>query len=362
MTNKDLAIIESVKGTSLEVYQDRDEVRELAHRLLSLHPEAKTVGSAGMTAVAQLALMVGASPLPGTNEIHVWYNKKRDIVQFALGINFYRRKSEERGSVLWQTQPRQMREDEREQYGVAPGMIAAICTAVRAPDMMKYMKMGLKANQIFDMAGRTGMAIANPATDGKVGRTAVWTCLKRAEIDLYRALFPAMMQEVADKTQEVETVAITPEPLDLSENDFDDLFGYGDSPTADLSGPNWGESEIITEDGEIIEVDESDYDWQKQAQAAASRDALYQALYELHKPSGVFEDSNEVKRGVEFMCGKWDESANGRITEAIKRYVDAVADGATKKDTAKSVKEWYAPDSEQPALFDDEAPQDGAFE
>ena len=84
MTNEsEIAIVEHVSGTALENFRDRDEVRELAQRLLSLHPQAKEIGISGMTAVAQLALLVGASPLPGTNEIHVW--KSGDKIQFQLG-------------------------------------------------------------------------------------------------------------------------------------------------------------------------------------------------------------------------------------------------------------------------------------
>lgn len=227
-----LAVIEHVSGTALEMYQDRNEVRELTDRLLSLHPAAGEVGKPGMIAVAQLALLVGASPLPGTNEIHVW--KSGNKIQFQLGINFYRRKADERGGVLWEIQPRQMRDDERAEYGVPQGQIAAICKAAKRADMEKYIGLGFKANQIWDMVGRAGIGTAGQG-EGKAGRTAVWTALKRCEVDLYRALFPALMQQIENAqrgTGDNITISAGPEWKEFSPEEVDDMFSYSASPTA----------------------------------------------------------------------------------------------------------------------------------
>lgn len=219
MSNKALATIENVNGTALEPYRDRDEVRELTTRLLSLHPAASEVGEKGMTAVAQLALMIGASPLPGVNEIHVWTKevKGQKVVQFQLGINYFRRKALEYGGAIWQTQVRQMDDRERDVYGIHQGQLAAICRAVRVTDMEKWMDKGLTVNQIFDMLGATGTATAG-TNEGKHGRPAVWTAFKRAEVDLYRQLFPTMMQQVSQAQIEADVVIETdPGP------DWDDL-------------------------------------------------------------------------------------------------------------------------------------------
>jgi hypothetical protein len=206
---KDLAVIDKVNGTALEVYHDRDEVRELAQRLLSLHPAASEVGQEGMFAIAQLALMINASPLPGVNEIHVW--KSGQKVQFQLGINYFRRMADEGGGVLWQTKPRQMTDRERKEYGVINTQLAAICSAIRVDDMEYWLKKGFTANQVFDMKAAVGIATAGQ-NEGKHGRPPVWTALKRAEVDLYKQLFPTMMQNVAKAQSQTPEIVVETDP------------------------------------------------------------------------------------------------------------------------------------------------------
>lgn len=244
--SKNLAIVEHVDGTALQPYRDRDEVRELAERLLSLHPASSDVGQAGMFAVAQLALMIGASPLPGVNEIHVWTNVNRQTgektVQFQLGVNYYRRKAEEAGGLLFKIQPRQMRENERKEYGVSQGQLAAICQGVRVRDMEKYIALGFKPNDIWEMAGAVGIGVAG-VNEAKHGRPPIWTAFKRAEVDLYRRLFPTMLHQVAqaqvqtdvrviddpgsdwDEIGEFEEIGEEDEDERMTANQLNDWFG-----------------------------------------------------------------------------------------------------------------------------------------
>ena len=102
-----------VRGTQIEQYGQRAEVQEIVDRLLALHPASDEVGPAGMKSVAQLAVLSGASPLPGTNEIHVWKNKRTGKIQTTLGINYFRRRARELGGVFWSSRPRQMNPKER---------------------------------------------------------------------------------------------------------------------------------------------------------------------------------------------------------------------------------------------------------
>jgi hypothetical protein len=233
MTNTEII---QTDGTSLDVYRGRDEVRELADRLLSLHPQASEVGAHGMRAVAQLAILIDASPLPGTNEIHVWKDKEGKI-KFQLGINYYRRKAIERGGLLWSIPPREMRDDERKQYGISDGQLAAICHGVRARDMEKYIGMGFTPNQIWDMVGATGMAIAGTGyKEQKNGRPAIWTAFKRAEVDIYRCLFPTMMQEIAEAQAGDIQIIDEPAPDELDEPD-DEIEYTVDEINDRLFGP-----------------------------------------------------------------------------------------------------------------------------
>ncbi len=239
MGNQDLTVVENVDGTALQPYRNRNEVRELAERLLSLHPAAADVGQAGMFAVAQLALMIGASPLPGTNEIHVWAKEKggQKVIQFQLGINYYRRKAQEQGGVLWAVQPRQMNDPERKDYGIPAGQLAAICRGIRASEMEKWLRFDIPANQIWDMASAAGVGVSG-INEAKHGRPAIWTALKRAEVDVYRALFPTMMYQVAEAQVKTDIEVVdNPDP-----------------------GPSWDElaefeqeAAVDQETGEIIE-------------------------------------------------------------------------------------------------------------
>jgi hypothetical protein len=177
-------------GPALAHYQGREEVRELGDRLMRMHPAAGEVGPDAMRAAAQLALLLGANPLPGVNEIHIWRdNKGRNCM--SLGINFWRRKAEEWGGVLYEVRPRLMRPEEAADYGVPSGTTAAICKGVRANDMIKYRGLGFTANEVWDMCGRTGVGTTTANEYAKMGRPPSWTALKRAETDMLRQLFPA---------------------------------------------------------------------------------------------------------------------------------------------------------------------------
>ena len=183
-------IVSSSNGAALAQYQDREDVRELGNRLLKMHPAAAEVGESAMLAAAQLALLLGANPLPGVNEMHIWKDGKgRNCM--SLGINFWRRKSEEWGGILYEVRPRLMRPEEAADYGVPSGTTAAICKGVRANDMIKYRGLGFTANEVWDMCGRTGVGTTTANEYAKMGRPPSWTALKRAETDMLRQLFPA---------------------------------------------------------------------------------------------------------------------------------------------------------------------------
>lgn len=135
----------------------------------------------------------------------------------------------------------------------------------------------------------------------------------------------------------------------MKSEEIDDMFIYGESPTKQLAprvepvdnGPDWeafGDDDIVESDYEENEP-EADFSWQQQAVTAVSLDALAMALYKIHELSGVFEDANEVLRGVKHICG--DKPDNGHAIDAINKYVQAVADSVSKKDAAAAAKSYY---------------------
>jgi hypothetical protein len=194
MTDEKAAVVVQedfdVNGTQIAHYGQRAELREIQQRLLRCHHQAREVGAEGMLAVAQTAIAMGASPLPWVNEIHVWLDNKGKIV-VQLGINFYRRRRNELGGLLWRVKPRLMRPDENEAYMVEPPMIGAFCEAVRRDDMTMLLQAGMEPQAIFDAAGEIGLGTGNPKSEYPMkGRPPVTRIFKRAEVDLYRKLFP----------------------------------------------------------------------------------------------------------------------------------------------------------------------------
>ena len=182
-----------LSGTALERYGSRSVARELMRRLMMLHPEAKQVGEAGMLAAAQLAIVVGANPMPSTNEIHVWTQGGK--VQIDLGINFFRRRANELGGIYWVEDPRMMTEQECEEYDINyKVVIGAIAKGARMDKVRELMAMGLPWEAAIKGVTRVGIGIVERNSRAKQGRPLSWTALKAAEKDLCRALFPNFEQ------------------------------------------------------------------------------------------------------------------------------------------------------------------------
>ena len=182
-----------VDGTAIEMYGGRAMIRELTTRLMGLHPAAREVGESGMRAVAQLAVLVGANPLPSTNEIHVWTEHNRITVD--LGINYFRRRANELGGIYWVEQPRVMSDREYQEYGIDPQLeIGSICKGARIEKIRQLLDLGLPFEAAVNGNARTGVGLVNRNATAKNGRPLSWTAFKAAEKDLCRALFPNLEQ------------------------------------------------------------------------------------------------------------------------------------------------------------------------
>ena len=184
-----------LRGTALEHYGQRAVARELMRRLMMLHPAAKEVGESGMLAAAQLAIVVGANPMPSTNEIHIWQDRGSTTID--LGINFFRRRANELGGIYWVDDPRVMTDAEREQYGVADQDIGAIAKGCRMEKIREVMNMGMPWDAAIKGLTRVGVGTVNNNSRPKQGRPVSWTAIKGAEKDLCRALFPNFEQPPA---------------------------------------------------------------------------------------------------------------------------------------------------------------------
>lgn len=250
-----LAIREDYGTGGIRVYESRDDVRELGDRLMAMHPQAEAIGPRGMRAAAQLAILLGANPLPGVNEIHVWIDKDgRTCVN--LGINYWRRKAAEWGGILYQREPSAMKGEDYAAYGIPTETVAAIAKGCRADDMLRFKAAGFKTNEIWDMCGRTGIGTMTPNEYAKKGRPSIWTALKRAETDLLRQLFPAEFSAASSRFTEIDApvlidTGVAERAEDFAEAEFEDgddvLAISNQRPASFLSGPSYADGEIVDE-------------------------------------------------------------------------------------------------------------------
>lgn len=193
-----------VENTALAAYGEREVVRELVSRLLKFHPAAKEVGMPGMIMAAQLAILMGASPIPGTNEIHIWRDNRGNII-VAPGINYWERRARQQGGVFWDIEPRPMTEDEKRMYRITPNDLAAICRGVRLADLTDWIGKGLPPEAALRGFGRIGLGVCSTRTyswkdeqdfsERKQGRPLIWTAIKRARTDCLKNLFPVIPGE-----------------------------------------------------------------------------------------------------------------------------------------------------------------------
>lgn len=170
--------------------------------------------------------------------------------------------------------------------------------------------------------------------------------------------FSLAAHQAMNKRTDMTLAAVANIPLlqsgRMKPEEIDDMFSYSESPTKQLAprveaettgGPDWeafGDDDIVESDFEENEQEQQEdvFDWAQQALAAVSLDALAMALFEVHKQSGVFKDANEAQRGIKHICG--DNPENNHAMNAVYKYVQAVADGVSKKEAAAAAKEHYA--------------------
>lgn len=277
----------TVRGTSIEMFGETDEIMALTDRLMSLHTAATEVGKAGMRAVAQLAVLTGANPLPASGEIWVWQGKGGKT-EVDLGIAYYRRIANTKDRINWIVEPRPMTESEREKYGIPDGYLASIAVGYPGSRLVELVEMGMPWELAEKRAARTAYAVVRPeemyATrdyknkNGFVyrkkgtlmpapeGRTWQWTADKRAEKDFYKlvAMVDTTLAERIEKVNRMVNERIggddTPK-MEFDESQFqEDMFG--DAPATAPASPDPAPAvqpeEDDVEDGEFTETESED--------------------------------------------------------------------------------------------------------
>ena len=238
----DIAVLENSETGVITIDTDayagqpinRDLVVEFADTLMGVHPNAQEIGIRGMRTVAHLALITGAHPLPGTNGIHAWRDKKGYLcIQF--GIGFWRQQGTLAGGILWISRPRPMADEERAEYIIAEAQHASIFIGALNRDVFALLHEAAQVDVVLKVpdakleVARVGTGIVNPGEYDKNGRSPQWTANLRAERDLLRQLvpgpwsassFPAANSELCTPHSALELTVHDPHPdrLPLHEN------------------------------------------------------------------------------------------------------------------------------------------------
>ena len=306
--NKEITISESLELT----YGTRDDIKEVTDRLMAMHPEAKKIGVEGMRNVAQLAIMMGANPLPTSGEIYCWVNNGR--TQIDLGIAYYRRKASEKDAVIWVEgyEPRPMTTQERHTYGVSEDDLASICRGYLLSEYEKLLSLGVPWQQAGKQLARTSTAIVEykdmyytkdtkwakkgDSISPPHGRTWQWVSDKRAEKGFYRmkalvdtTLTDAIEANARQVIRSVERERWVNNPM--SDEAIEAITEKSDN---ELNNMLFGDSVI---EGEVVE-ELTDEEKQKYVDAAfASRS--FTDLRDNLVRAGLFESNYEAKGSIE---------------------------------------------------------------
>lgn len=308
MSKNELQVIESVNGTQLAPYADRDVVRELMERVMSFHPviakiKRQNPAAANETGlrVAQLAILLGASPLPGLNEIHVYDDGRAEV-----GINYWERRGEQKGGVIWDFESRPMTRQEQEMYGVEDGFFGAICRGVPLAKVRELRDMGLGINDIVRGQSLTGIGVVAKGERAKNGRPPIWTAIKRAKTDFYKSAFPYIPGETAvNPGAGMRRTESGFEP-DFSSRHWNEMGGreyviYDDADDLTLdefSGLAYGDDgvnqDVVQTDDFNQDVDDGDY-VEVEAQQVSSLDILERLQTAVHPNKNMAATEKQLK-------------------------------------------------------------------
>lgn len=332
-----------LKTTSaIAAYGDREDVREITDRLMHLHPAAKEVGAPAMRAVAQLALMRGANPLPTAGEIYVWQDRGKTVMD--IGIAYYRRIASKKDRVLWEIEPRLMTDEERDRYHIAEGDIGAICKGALLSQAKELMDLGVSLREAREASARTSTAIveysdqfytkdskygkkAGDPRQAPHGRTWEWVAEKRAEKAFYK-----MMSLVDDTlTERIDAVNEVREQVGQAYHLYEERQNYTlDDGNRDFfgiepAGPEWDgleEHDMVIIDAE---PDEEEVPWEDEEEPAGVEDRPevpdFTTWAEFSK---AFADGHPYYRNQHHVFGNVKKIFGGKVVPFADADIDDV--------------------------------------
>lgn len=205
---------EAQNNSAMTIYGETEEVKDLTKRLEFMLPNAQEIGSKGVAMLAQIAVAHGLDPLPGSDHVYAWIDKKGKLL-VAIGYKGLLHLA--RQQVQFTHQSRPMTPDERKENGVLDGQIAYITELYEIAKAAQCQQAGAPYYPIVGTAiwseeiehrkkdGGTWTEYNTPPT----GKTGAWVCRKNSLKDALRqiartgvrmgaALDAAFQQQVAE--------------------------------------------------------------------------------------------------------------------------------------------------------------------
>lgn len=343
-----MTTLQTVKNTALENYADRSVVNELVQRVMRFHPAIARGDFENPEQmayqVAQLAILMGASPLPGLNEIHV--DKKLGVV---IGINYWERRGDQKGGVYWDIEARPMIEQEREMYDINPNQLAAICRGVPMNSIREMRALGFNMTQAIKAGAVTGIGVALKNEYAKNGRPLIWTAIKRAKADFYKSAFPyipgerlsagAGMQQTEQgytpnfsdpmweqelgwqARDEYERTEMTSDEMDSLNEEF-----FGNKPVKSAGEqPIEGEFEDVVQP-EKVGNEPPSMDWINEAHKAKDVGEWAYRAFQTNDGQEIFKNAVDVKAWYGFVLGDYNPKRNVEAMAAFLNYCKSIAD------------------------------------
>lgn len=225
---------EAQNNSAMTIYGETEEVKDLTKRLEFMLPNAQEIGSKGVAMLAQIAVAHGLDPLPGSDHVYAWIDKKGKLL-VAIGYKGLLHLA--RQQVQFTHQSRPMTPDERKENGVLDGQIAYITELYEIAKAAQCQQAGVPYYPIVGTAiwseeiehrkkdGGTWTEYNTPPT----GKTGAWVCRKNSLKDALRqiartgvrmgaALDAAFQQTAADWAVPIAAKATGPDVQALIES------------------------------------------------------------------------------------------------------------------------------------------------
>lgn len=184
MSTVDTQKSERTAEHALALYGDSKDVKGLATRLQVMLPNAEEIGTLGVTLMAQIAIMHGLDPLPGSDHIYAWkqFDKKTGTKVLKTVIGYKGLLALARREVRFTYESRPMTDEEREEHCVAHDGYGYVTVLYELDKAWECKQLGIPYPPVI------GTATWKPGDEVPKSRSAAWVCKKNSLKDALRQI------------------------------------------------------------------------------------------------------------------------------------------------------------------------------